>query len=62
MIFARADFVNVCHVRRIIIWFCDVGAQPQTKVEIGGFVLTNRSDQTNFAQLFGLFYLGKEAK
>jgi hypothetical protein len=26
-------------------------------VEIGGFVLTNRSDQTNFAQLFGLLYL-----
>ena len=48
MIFARADFVSVCHVRRIIIWFCDVGAQPQMKVEIGGIVLTKRSDQTNF--------------
>ena len=38
MIFARSDFVSVCNVHRIIIWFCDVGAQPQLKVEIGGFV------------------------
>ena len=53
MIFAGPDLVSVCHARRIIISFRDVGAQRQTKAEISGLVLTSRSDQLDFGHDFG---------